>query len=136
MAYLVRVNTPGELALYGTDSTSEVMLVGPFPGISRSGYHAISLPLSSPLGDAHDLLTDIGSAAVSVSRYSTATDTFDVYPGGPNFSITPGEGYLVRVISDTTYEPPVGGPLALVGGSALGLLGVWFVRLRRRGRAR
>jgi hypothetical protein len=151
-AYLVRVNTSGELKINAIDGTSPVTLLGPAFGLSNSGTHTISLPWATPLDDASDLLSDIGPSAVMVGKYETGCDTIAPYPGGPDFNIVPGEGYFVRVVADTIYTPSLAVKIAALaastavyvagllgnglaawclGGLVVGLLGVQLVRRYR-----
>lgn len=80
---------------------------------SATGTQSISLPYNQQtnINTAEDLINDIEtvagdpSAVSAVSRYLSASDSLEGYTGfsGTNFSIVPGEGYLVTVNSSVNY---------------------------------
>jgi hypothetical protein len=118
LAYLVGVaQTPGVLELDSFERcSSTVVLDGPGTNGSLTGRTVISLPFSSDLINAGDLMDDIDSSGLIVDligRFVTSTESFESYTGfaGVNFAIVPGEGYLVQVNSSTTYTPRPGGSL-------------------------
>jgi hypothetical protein len=81
-------------------------LAGPAGG--TSGTNSLGLPFhqQTDLEDAADLLNDIGPTAATVMRFITSSDGLQAYSGLPGdvaFDLSPGEGYLVMVSSDTTY---------------------------------
>lgn len=72
---------------------------------SFNGTNALALPANAQTGitDAATLYNDIGSAVVTnIQRYLESNNGIEQYPG-VNFSITPGEGYFVKVNTDTNY---------------------------------
>ena len=90
-------------------------LTGPGPG-SPTGTNVLALPYQRPAGlvDAGDLMTDIGLASVAnIQRYLEATNGIQVYTGrkgsGPDFPLTSGECYFVRMNATVDY---------LIGGSS------------------
>jgi hypothetical protein len=122
-AYQVKIaNAPGALVLSGFDCSSAVVLHGADLGVT---WNAISLPFASGLGDAKNLLDDIGSAAASVGRFVPQSEMIEVYTGtsGVAFPIVPGEGYFVRVTTTTIYKPPVADVVAALGPMAMALAG-------------
>ncbi len=95
--YLVQVNAPANLDLAGLAGPVETDLAA---GINLVGFHQTPASFS-----AHDLLALIGDATVVRSvarldplsgRYQTAVRS-DAGIAGPDFPISPGEGYLVSM---------------------------------------
>ena len=90
-------------------------LNGPGP-VNATGTNLLALPYQRPAGliNASDLMTDIGFASVlNVQRYVESNNGIQVYTGrkgaGPDFPLTSGECYFVRVAANVDY---------LVGGSS------------------
>jgi hypothetical protein len=87
-------------------------------GVSNSGFQTIGLPYNQQVGlaNAQDLLADIsagGVTAAGLQKYNILNDGNDPYPGGANFPLTAGEGYLLGVTST--------GPYVIVGSHNPGL---------------
>ena len=87
-------------------------LDGPGVNGSASGTSTLAMPYNQQtnLVVASDLISDIntgaGSTVVdSVSRWLKATDGLETYTGtsGVDFSLTPGEGYLVKMSASASY---------------------------------
>jgi len=77
---------------------------------SNSGTNFFSYPYHSTSGLASELQNDIGFAAVAnVQNFDPATDSLTSYTGrkggGPDFSLNPGTGYFIKMISDVLYVP-------------------------------
>jgi hypothetical protein len=83
-------------------------LLGP-GAASASGTSTIALPYhqQTNLAQASDLLADMGGTTVvaSISKFVKSTDGLSAYTGlaGENFTLVPGEAYLVSVKLDTNY---------------------------------
>jgi hypothetical protein len=73
------------------------------PLISKSGRQFLGLPYNRQVGidNAEQLKDDIG--AFSIEEFDPATDGNAPYPGGANFLLESGSGYLVRVLGDSSY---------------------------------
>ncbi len=91
-------------------------LNGPGPG-NPTGTNVLALAYQRVpgLNNASDLMTDIGFAGVTnVQRYVEATNGIQVYTGRkgspPDFPLTSGECYFVRVPANVDY---------LIGGSSV-----------------
>jgi protein-disulfide isomerase len=74
------------------------------------GTNTIALPdnRQTGLADAKNLMDDIGSAAVqNIARYVKATAVFQTYTGRKNgglaFPLVAGEGYVVKMFTNTNY---------------------------------
>lgn len=104
-AYLVSVNAPGTYIVVGSHNPS--LSINFSSTASPTGSNFYAFPYHGTPTNADELLTDIGAGVVSVSKYTQATDSFAPYTGfsGVNFSLKPGEGYLVSVSSDISYTP-------------------------------
>jgi len=86
-------------------------------GVSNSGTQGLALPYNhqTSIVTAEDLIADINgdgpaaclttSCVASVSRHVRTTDAPEFYTGGSgvNFTITPGDGYIVVVNTDINY---------------------------------
>jgi hypothetical protein len=75
---------------------------------SKSGRQSIGLPYNRQVGidTAQDLLEDItagGVTGILLERWDTLFDASAAYPGGPNFALEAGAGYVVRVSSNGNY---------------------------------
>jgi len=81
------------------------------PGVAPvDGTNVLALPdnRQTGLNDAKNLMDDIGSASVTnISRYVKATNAFQTYTGRKNggtaFPLVSGEGYYVRMFTNTSY---------------------------------
>jgi len=97
------------------DPSLAIVLDGPGDNGSATGTQQWSYPYHSTASTALELITEINAASVSgdavasVSRKVRGTDLPDIYTGfsGNNFSLTPGEAYLIVIKSGnaTTYVP-------------------------------
>ena len=90
-------------------------LDGPGTNGSATGTSSLALPYNQQtnLTNAEDLINDINASAGSsvvanVARWLKASDGLEVYTGssGVNFSLTPGEGYWIKVGSTVTTWVP------------------------------
>jgi hypothetical protein len=117
IAYMVNIaEAPGQLMLEGYDCSSEVTLHGPGSNGSVDGSNWISLPWSSGYDDADAVIEHVGPIVTDmIARFDTVTGSFQSYTGtaGANFAIVPGEGYVVRVNTTTTYTPYWGRTVAV-----------------------
>lgn len=63
----------------------------------------VSLPFYNSYTNAASILADI-TGATKVSRWDNASNSFQSWTGlGTNFSVTPGEAYIVTVSANTTW---------------------------------
>lgn len=118
--YIVRMDSTGGGTNYivvgSHDPGLTVVLAGtgeavPGGGNSNGGFNDFAFPYHGTASDALTLSNDIGSTAVvGISRLNRATDllvTFNPLSGTTNFSLTPGESYIVRINAGVTvnYTP-------------------------------
>ena len=84
-------------------------LVTASPGTSISGTQLLALPYNRQVGidNASELFGDIGASNVqNIQKFLTATDTTALYTfGSPDFALTPGEAYLVKMAQTLAFSP-------------------------------
>ena len=103
---VVGSHNPGlGVTFYGPGSTTP-------DGASATGTNTWAFPYHSTLTIAAELITEInavgGGAVASVSAWDKTADGLISYTGaaGTNFSLIPGQGYLVTVARDVTGYLP------------------------------
>jgi hypothetical protein len=106
--FAVVVDQAAEYTILGTDG-STVLSLDAIGSNSLSGFNLVSLPFCTNVSTAGQLMNSIGFAnTAAVERYICATDTFQVYTGrkasSPDFVLSPGEGYLVKMNTTTNYS--------------------------------
>jgi hypothetical protein len=78
---------------------------------SASGTNYYTHPYHGVAANARELFQEIGGGVLALNQHVKATDAFQVYANGggtlpPNgWALTPGEGYIVKVLSDTDIVP-------------------------------
>ena len=108
-AYYVKVATDQPYIVVGShDPSFSVSLLKP---AGASGTNPYAAPFHSVASTAEELLNEIslcpGSQVLSVARYVKSLDGLSSYSclGGENFSLAPGEGYLIKVSTDVSFVP-------------------------------
>jgi hypothetical protein len=105
IGYLVKVSTDTNYVIVGShDPSYGVSLL---TAAGNSGTNWISVPYHTTATNAQELFTDIPNAD-EVTRYVRSDDTYQTYfagKGAINFPVSPGEGLLVKVSTDTTWTP-------------------------------
>jgi len=109
---VVRMNTTVNAIVVGSDDPAGLYtLQATSAGVSKSGRNHFAYNYHQTAGDSKQLMDDIGFANVAdVSKFLKITDTFQSYTGrksspGANFTLTPGEGYVVRMNTTVNYTP-------------------------------
>jgi len=82
-------------------------------GVSNSGSNFFSMPYNFTGTLAADLFNDIGGKTQiglsGIQQLVRSNDAFQAYNGrattGPNFSLVPGEAYLIQMANDVNYVP-------------------------------
>jgi len=81
-------------------------------GTSKSGQNLLALPdlRQTGVNTAKNLMDDIVLANVTnIQKYLKATDTLQTYTGrkgaGADFSLVPGEAYLIKMNTTVNYTP-------------------------------
>lgn len=77
---------------------------------SNTGTNFYSYPYHSTSAMASDLQNDIGFAAVAnIQDFDAASDSLALFTGrkgsGPDFPMTPGAGYFIKMNTTTSYVP-------------------------------
>ncbi len=105
----LQMNADLEYLIVGThDPNAVIALDG--PGTSVSGTNMYAPPYHTTAADADDLMDELASAGgsvVSVSRFVSASDSFETYAGvsGTAFALEPTEAYTVKLASDVIFTP-------------------------------
>jgi hypothetical protein len=101
--YLVRVLSDSDYIAVGShDPSLQIDFLAQSIGVSKTGRSRFAPPYHGVASNAQELLGEIG--AFSIEKFDPATDSNAPYPGTP-FNVEPGNCYLVRVLSDTSYIP-------------------------------
>jgi hypothetical protein len=106
-SYLVKVSTDTNYVVVGSHDPSVGVCDLKAPTFASSGTNWISVPYHTTATNASELYDDIPNCS-EISRYWVADDTYQTYligKGAFNFPITPGQGLLVKVSSDTSWTP-------------------------------
>ena len=103
--YEVHIKETTNWTLTGSVPMSESNIELKF--VSGSGRNWIGLMINTVLVRASGLFDSIGNAATMIRRWDSTSQTYNVYnpSGGSNFTVKPGEGYEVHVLSDVTWTP-------------------------------
>jgi hypothetical protein len=101
-AYLVQVETAGTYIVVGSHKPGFVVNL---TQASNASQNFFAYPYHSTSPTAADLLAEIGPDALNIAFYNTG-DGFTSYPSNPtNFSLKPGEGYLIQVANPIAFIP-------------------------------
>jgi hypothetical protein len=105
---LVKMLTTVNYIVVGSDDPSLVYQLKNSPG---SGQNLYAYNYHQTATDAKSLMDDIGSANVTnIQRWLVGTDVFQQYTGrktAPStpFTLTPGEAYLIKMLTTVNYTP-------------------------------
>jgi hypothetical protein len=110
--YMVKMSTTTNYIVVGShDPAFTHSLNAAAAGTSKSGQNFFAYPYHSTATTAKTLMDDIGFANVqSVARWLKASDSFQAYTGrkgnvAPDFSLVPGEAYIVKMSTAVNYIP-------------------------------
>jgi hypothetical protein len=105
VGYLVRVASNGNYIIVGSDDPGfTVNFKGAAVGVSKSGRTRYAHPYHGVSDVASELLAEIPNG-ISLEKFEPASDTNSIYPGGPDFTLIPGQSYVVRVSSNSSFIP-------------------------------
>ncbi|MEW6680452.1 MAG: hypothetical protein AB1297_05495 [bacterium] len=107
-AYIIKVNADTNYVIVGSHDPSFGILLNTTGASAKTGTNWISVPYHTTASNASELKSDVGSTCTQVSRHIRSSDALQTYTGkagSPNFPITPGEGYIIKVNADTTWTP-------------------------------
>jgi hypothetical protein len=109
--------TPGEALVVKVAGATNWTIVGSHNpgtsyGLTNTGTYQlnwVSVPYHTTAATASALCADIGANTFSVSHWVRASESYEEYDCpiayGTDFSITPGEGLVVKVSAPTTWSP-------------------------------
>jgi hypothetical protein len=110
-AYIVKALANQNYIVVGSHNPGlTISFVGPGGG-SASGTNYYAHPYHGVAANARELFGEIGGSVVTIQKHDKATDSFIIYniTGGtfpPNgWNLAPGEGYIVKVLSDQDIVP-------------------------------
>ncbi len=110
--YLVKMKTTVNYIVVGSDDpTAAYALNAPQAGVSNTGQNLYAYNYHQTAAMASALLNEIGGTTVvaNVTKYLKATDTYQIYTGikgsQPDFALTPGEAYFIKMKSTVNYTP-------------------------------
>jgi hypothetical protein len=111
-AVIVKMSTSVNYIAVGSDDPALAYgLTATSAGVSKTGQNFFAYNYHQTAGDSKQLMDDIGFANVqSIAKFLKATDAFQTYTGrkgspGANFSLVPGEGYIVKMGTTVNYTP-------------------------------
>lgn len=103
--YLVRVATTGSYIIVGShDPGFTVQLKAAAVGVSKTGRNRYAHPYHGVSDTASELMAELSPAGISIERFVPASDTNAPYPPA-DFSLVPGQAYLVRVATNKNFVP-------------------------------
>jgi hypothetical protein len=109
--YRVKMLTSVNYIIVGSDDPSASYLLQQLGAGSLSGTTDFAYNYHQTATLASALMNDIGFASVTqVERFLKATDSLQIYNGrkngpGPDFLLTPGESYRIKVLTTVNYIP-------------------------------
>jgi hypothetical protein len=109
--YLVKMINDTNYVVVGSHAPSFCCNLNAFAaGVSATGTNLFSMPYHHTAANARNLIDDIGSTdCQNVQKFVESSDNWDIYgstTGGNNFSLVPGEAYLVKMVNDNScYRP-------------------------------
>jgi len=112
-AYFVKMRTSTNYIIVGSDDPAlSYTFTQPTVGVSKTGLNFYAFNYHQTAATARQLMDDIGLASVdNVQRFIKSTESYQLYTGRApvsttqNFSLTPGEGYFVKMRTTTVYTP-------------------------------
>jgi hypothetical protein len=111
-AYVVKMKTSTNYIVVGSDDPAiSYTLSGPGV-VAKTGNNFYAFNYHQTAASAKQLMDDVGFQSVTqVQRFLRASDAFLSYTGrspqnnANNFSLTPGEGYVVKMKTTAVYSP-------------------------------
>jgi hypothetical protein len=111
-AYLVKMKTGVNYIVVGSDDPALSYTLSQPGGAAKTGNNFYAFNYHQTAATAKQLMDDIGFTSVTnVSRFLRASDTYLTYtgrapnPSSSNFTLTPGEGYLIKMKTTAVYTP-------------------------------
>ena len=108
--------SPGEAVMVKVTSASNWTIVGSHnPGavvnLTTTGVlqlNWVSVPYHTTAATASGLCTDIGANSYEVDRWDTGSEVYQAWvcgSSGTDFTLTPGEGVIIKVTAATNWTP-------------------------------
>jgi len=111
-AYVVKMKTSVNYIVVGSDDPALSYTFSQPGGVSKTGNNFYAFNYHQTAATAKQLMDDIGFASVTnVQRFLRASDTYLAYtgrapnPSANNFTLTPGEGYVIKMKTTAVYTP-------------------------------
>jgi hypothetical protein len=107
VGYLLRVASNGNYIIVGSDDPGfTVNFKAAAVGVSKSGRNRYAHPYHGVSDVASELLAEVPNA-IGVERFDPAVDASASYPGPgvPDFTLIPGQSYVVRVSANSSFIP-------------------------------
>jgi len=103
-AIMVKVSTATNWVIVGSHNPSQTVNL---QKLGNSQMNWVSVPYHTTRTNASGICTDVGVNATQVSHWVRATEQFEDWlcGSGTDFTITPGEGVMVKVSTATTWTP-------------------------------
>jgi hypothetical protein len=101
----VKVGSNTNYIIVGSHDPSAVIQLESAGAASNSGTNLYAPPYHATAATARALYEELGSAQ-NIQGYNTANDGYVFYSfGTPDFNITPGEAYFVKMGATVAYSP-------------------------------
>jgi hypothetical protein len=111
-AYVVKMKTSVNYIVVGSDDPSLSYTFSGPGAVAKTGNNFYAFNYHQTAATAKQMMDDIGFASVTqVQRFLRSSDGYLTYtgrvpnPSANNFSLTPGEGYVVKMKTTTVYSP-------------------------------
>ena len=103
--YFVKMQNDADYIVVGSHDPSAAIQLNAAGGGSISGSNFFAPPYHTTAATAQDLFLEIATAQ-NLQKFLPATDTFQIYTfGSPDFGLTPGEAYFVKMQTSKSYTP-------------------------------
>ena len=104
---LVKMGADVNYIVVGSHNPSAVVQLEGAGAASVSGTNLYAPPYHSTASMASELFAELGASNVqNIQKFLTATDTTALYTfGSPDFALTPGEAYLVKMAQTLAFSP-------------------------------
>ena len=111
-AVYVKVGANVNYIVVGSDDPAIAysLNAGPVLNVSKTGTNFFAYNYHQTATSAKGLMDDIGAASVqNIQKFIKSSDGLQLYTGvkgsGPDFALTPGEGYYVKMGTTVNYIP-------------------------------
>ena len=104
---LIKMGNNTNYIVVGSHDPSAVIQLESAGAASNSGTNLYAAPYHGTAAGAQALFQELGSTNVqNIQKYLTGTDSYQLYTfGSADYSINPGEAYLVKMGTTLAYSP-------------------------------